>query len=192
MVTAVQAFFSGHPYRLAIAAAVLLVGAGAAWYLGSPLFLTSYVDESLPLAAARTPAPTFGTAPPNASETMPSTVAGGGNPSSAVTVLTRGQLGFVDNLHNGKGEVQIVQSGTRRFVRFESVAITNAPDVHIYLSKDTGGKYVESNTVYLGPMKATNGSFNYEIPATVDLGQYKSVVIWCRAFTTLITWADVR
>ncbi len=41
-------------------------------------------------------------------------------------------------------------------------------------------------------MKATNGSFNYEVPAAVDLSQYKSVVVWCRAFTTLITWADVR
>ena len=181
---AARAFFAGHPYRMAVTTAVLVAGAGAAWYLGSPLFLTSYVDESLPLATARTPAPTFGTAPPSASETMPST--------TAVTVLARGQLGFIDNLHNGKGEVQIVQTGTRRFVRFESVAITNAPDIHIYLSKDTGGKYTEANTVYLGPLKATNGSFNYEIPAAVDLGQYKSVVVWCRAFTTLITWADVR
>ena len=186
---AARAFFAGHPYRMAAAAAVLVAGAGAVWYLGSPLFLTSYVDESVPLATARTPAPTFGTAPPNARETMPSTTAGA---VPAVTVLARGQLGFIDNLHNGKGEVQIVQSGTRRFVRFENVAITNAPDIHIYLSKDTGGRYVEANTVYLGPLKATNGSFNYEIPAAVDLGQHKSVVVWCRAFTTLITWADVR
>ena len=181
--------FAGHPYRIAAAAEVLLAGAGAAWYLGSPLFITSYVDESLPLATARTPAPTFGTAPPSASETMPSTTAGA---SPTVNVLARGQLGFVDNLHNGTGEVQIVQAGARRFVRFESVAITNAPDIHIYLSKDTGGKYVEASTIYLGTLKATNGSFNYEIPAAVDLGQYKSVVVWCRAFTTLITWADLR
>ena len=174
---------------MAVAAAVLVAGAGAAWYLGSPLFLTSYVDESLPLATARTPAPTFGTAPPSASETMPSTTAGA---SPTVSVLARGQLGFVDSLHHGKGEVQIVQTGSRRFVRFESVAITNAPDIHIYLSKDTGGRYVEANTVYLGPLKATNGSFNYEVPAAVDLGQFNSVVVWCRAFTTLITWADVR
>lgn len=187
--SATRAFFAGHTYRMAIAAAVLVAGAGAAWYLGSPLFLTSYVDESLPLATARTPAPTFGTAPPSASETMPSTTAG---TAPAVTVLARGQLGFIDNLHNGRGEVQIVRTGTRRFVRFESVAITNAPDIHIYLSKDTGGRYVEANAVYLGPLKATNGSFNYEVPASVDLAQYKSVVVWCRAFTTLITWADVR
>ena len=72
------------------------------------------------------------------------------------------------------------------------VAITNAPDVHVYLSRETGGSWSEATSLYLGPLKATNGSFNYPIPASLDLSQYKSVVVWCRAFTTLITWADLR
>lgn len=159
------------------------IGLGLAWYLGSPLFIRTYADESLPpLSAPVSPAPTFGTAPPSAAEPTP----------SSPRVLARGQLGYVDDLHNGKGEVQIVQAGARSFVRFEDVSITNAPDIHIYLSTDTGGRYVEANSVYLGPLKATNGSFNYEIPASVDLSRYKSVIVWCRAFSTLITWADVR
>lgn len=176
-------WFAGHPYRVAGAAALGLAGLGIAWYLGSPLFIRTYADEPLPpLAAPVSPAPTFGTAPPGAAEPTP----------SSPRVLARGQLGFVDDLHNGKGEVRIVEAGAQRFVRFESVSITNAPDIHIYLSTDTGGRYLEANSVYLGPLKATNGSFNYEIPASVDLPRYKSVIVWCRAFTTLITWADVR
>ena len=182
--------FAGHPYRIAAAGAVGLAALALAWYLGSPLFIRTYISEDLPAAGVRTPAPTFGTAPPNASEPMPSATAGRGNP--ALAVLARGDLGFVDSLHNGRGEVQIVETGGKRFVRFENVAITNAPDIHIYLSKDTSGRYVEANTVYLGPLKATNGSFNYEIPGSIDLAQYKSVIVWCRAFTTLITWADLR
>ena len=174
--------FAGHPYRIAAAGAVGLAGLALAWYLGSPLFITTYADEALPTTGLRTPAPTFGTAPPSAAEAA----------ATGARVLVRGQLGFIDALHNGKGEVQVVETGGKRFVRFENVAITNAPDIHIYLSKDTGGRYVEANTVYLGPLKATNGSFNYEIPGTVDVAQYKSVVVWCRAFTTLITWADIR
>lgn len=162
-------------------AAVLLAGAG--WYLGSPLFLRTYTDEALPVP--RTPAPTFGTAAPSASDALPSA-------APQVRVIARGQLGFVDDLHHGKGEVQLVELAGRRFVRFESVAITNAPDVHIYLSTDTGGRYAEANTVYLGPLRATNGSFNYEVAASVDVSRYRSVVVWCRAFTTLITWADLR
>lgn len=160
-----------------------VAGLGLAWYLGSPLFIRTYADEALPpLAAPVSPAPTFGTAPPSAAEPTP----------SSPRVLARGQLGHVDDLHNGKGEVQIVEAGAQRFVRFENVSITNAPDIHIYLSTDTGGRYVEANSVYLGALKATNGSFNYEIPASVDLSRYRSVIVWCRAFTTLITWADVR
>ena len=159
--TLVNRFFSGHPYRLAIAATVVLAGAAAAWYLGSPLFITTYANEALPAAVDS-------------------------------KVLVRGDLGFIDNLHNGKGEVRVVQAGSQRFVRFENVAITNAPDIHIYLSKDTGGRYLEPNTLYLGALKATNGSFSYEIPASADLAQYKSVVAWCRNFATLITWADLR
>jgi len=191
MTAAVTRLFAGHPYRMAIAAAMVLAGAAAAWYLGSPLFITTYTDEALPTAGLRTPAPTFGTAPPNAAEAPPTSPAVGSTTPTA-SVLVRGELGFVDNLHNGKGQVQLLQVGSQRFVRFESVAITNAPDIHIYLSKDAGGRYVEANTVYLGPMKATNGSFNYDVPASVDVSQYKSVVVWCRAFTTLITWADLR
>lgn len=186
--TRLRALFAGHPYRIVAAGALALAGLALAWYLGSPLFIRTYADEALPVP--RTPAPTFGTAPPNAREPMPSTSPESGSPSPIVRA--RGQLGYVDDLHNGRGEVQIVEAGGRRFVRFENVAITNAPDIHIYLSKDTGGRYVEANTVYLGPLKATNGSFNYEIAGSVDVAQYKSVVVWCRAFTTLITWADLR
>jgi len=87
--------------------------------------------------------------------------------------------------------VRIVDIGGQRFVRFEDVAITNAPDVHVYLSRETGGKWAETTSLYLGPLKATNGSFNYELPAGTDVAPYKSVVVWCRAFRVLITWADL-
>jgi hypothetical protein len=55
-----------------------------------------------------------------------------------------------------------------------------------------GGAYDGSRDLYLGELKATNGSFNYEVPTGTSLGDYKSVVVWCRAFATLFTWADLR
>jgi hypothetical protein len=103
-----------------------------------------------------------------------------------------GELQYVDAVHNGKGPVRIVDVAGQRLVRFEDVAITNAPDVHVYLSRETGGKWDEGTSVYLGALKATNGSFNYEIPiSAADLTSYRSVVVWCRAFRVLITWADL-
>jgi Electron transfer DM13 len=72
------------------------------------------------------------------------------------------------------------------------VAITNAPDVHVYLAQSRGGVWSEEFSSYVGPLKATNGSFNYELPASFDLAAYGSVVVWCRAFSVLVTWADLE
>jgi hypothetical protein len=107
------------------------------------------------------------------------------------SVLARGELRAVDSLHHGSGEVMLLRVGVRRFLRFENVAITNAPDVHVYLSPETGGRWTEATSVYLGALKATDGSFNYEIAAGTDLTPIRSVVVWCRAFAVLVTWADL-
>ena len=169
--------FAGHPYRIGGAALASLVGLAAFWYLASPLWIRTYTDEALPTPTART-----------ALATAPST---GSAPPSGPRVLAMGELGFVDQLHNGRGPVRLVEVDGQRFVRFEDVAITNAPDNHVYLSRDTGGKWAEATSLYLGPLKATNGSFNYDVPAGAELSSYKSVVVWCRAFSVLITWADL-
>ncbi len=64
--------------------------------------------------------------------------------------------------------------------------------MHVYLSRERGGAWSETTSLYLGPLKATNGSFNYEIPAGTDVAIYRSVVVWCRAFSVLVTWADLQ
>lgn len=112
--------------------------------------------------------------------------------AGGTSVLARGELQFVDAIHNGKGLVLIVQSGSERILRFDDVAITNGPDLHVYLSNDAGGRYVEGDTLYLGSLRATNGSFNYVLPADLRLSEYRSVIVWCRAFSVLFTWADLR
>jgi len=175
----VVTFFAGHPLRIGGAAALLLLIATLGWYLGSPLFIRTYTNEALPA-----PTTSVATPQPTAAATVTSTPTG-------PRVLVMGELGYVDAIHNGKGPVRIVDVGGQRFVRFEDVAITNAPDVHVYLSLETGGKWAEATSLYLGALKATNGSFNYELPAAVDVASYKSVVVWCRAFHVLITWADL-
>ncbi len=162
-----------------MAALVAAIVTAAAWYLGAPIFIRTYADEPMPSAPAVT-----------ATGTLPSQPAASG-PAVAPRILASGELGYVDAIHNGMGPVRIIESGGRRFVRFEEVTLTNAPDVHVYLSRETGGTWSEGTSLYLGALKATNGSFNYELPATVDVAIYRSVVVWCRAFRVLITWADL-
>ncbi len=173
-------------WRAAAIVSALLIAA-AAWYLGSPLFIRTTLNEELPAATA---APVRTAAAIGEVATAAASAA-----QTAVTgpvVLAEGQLQFVDSIHNGKGPVRLIRLGDQRLLRFEDVAITNAPDVHVYLSRETGGKWSESTSLYLGALKATNGSFNYDIPPSADLSLYKSVVVWCRAFSVLVTWADLK
>ena len=170
----------------AVAAVVLIV---IGWYLGSPLFIRTTVDEPLPTVAAGALTPPAASPPASfAAESMP--------PASKTTFSHRGQLQYVDGLHHGEGTVLLGVAATccpvgdRYFLRFEDVAITNAPDVHVYLSKDRGGKWNDATSKYLGPLRATNGSFNYDL-APADAGEYQSVIVWCRAFSVLVTWADL-
>jgi hypothetical protein len=163
---------------VAIAGIVVCVAA-LAWYLGSPLFIRTTVNEAFPTAA---PAPTAVAA---------------GSASAAPTAagpltLASGELGRVDALHNGTGSVSLIRTGDSVVLRFDGVAITNAPDVHVYLSRETGGKWTEATSVYLGPLKATNGSFNYAVPAEANISLNRSVVVWCRQFSVLVTWADLH
>jgi hypothetical protein len=88
--------------------------------------------------------------------------------------------------------VFLVRTSESVALRFEGVAITNAPDVHVYLSRATGGKWTEATSIHLGPLKATNGSFNYTVPAEANLAMIRSVVVWCRQFSVLVTWADLH
>jgi len=157
-----------------IAACIVALG----WYLGSPLFIRTTVDEPFPTPPASTPGTTAAaTAAPTA---------------AAPLTLASGELGHVDALHNGTGRVLLIRTGASVVLRFDTVAITNAPDVHVYLSRETGGKWTEATSLYLGPLTATNGSFNYAVPAGADLSLFRSVVVWCRQFSVLVTWADLH
>jgi hypothetical protein len=164
------------------AVAVVLVAAGAfGWWTISPLFLTKTLNEDLPVRATATVAP----AASSVAATAAATPAG-------PKVIAMGQLQRVDDLHRGTGPVTLVEVDGKTFVRFENVAIQNGPDLHVYLARGMGGAYDGGRDLYLGALKATNGSFNYELPSGTPLGDYKSVVVWCRAFTVLFTWADLR
>ncbi|MDQ2952581.1 MAG: DM13 domain-containing protein [Chloroflexota bacterium] len=108
------------------------------------------------------------------------------------SVVRSGQLQRVDSAHFGTGTVALVDESGKRFARFEGVAIQNGPDLHVYLGRGRGGAYDGQRDLYLGALKATNGTFTYEIPAGTDLASYRSMIVWCRNFATLFTWADLE
>jgi hypothetical protein len=172
---------TSRPAQAALAA--VLVAAGAfGWWTISPLFLTTTLHEDLPVRATPTVAAAAATAATNVATQA----------TAGPKVLAMGLLQRVDDLHRGTGPVSLVELDGKRFLRFEDVAIQNGPDLHVYLARGSGGAYDGGRDLYLGALKATNGSFNYELPPGTSVADYRSVVVWCRAFTVLFTWADLR
>ena len=169
--------------RLAQGVLALAVVGGAVfgWWTLSPLFLTSTLNEDLPRPTASA-APSANTTTPSAPTAAP----------AGPKVLAMGQLQRVDDLHRGTGPVSLVELDGKTYLRFENVAIQNGPDLHVYLGRGAGGAYDGGRDLYLGGLKATNGSFNYELPAGTMTTEFMSVVVWCRAFSVLFTWADLR
>lgn len=87
-----------------------------------------------------------------------------------------------DGFHMAEGVAKVINlADGRTFLRLENLKATNGPDLYVYLSTDKGA----SDIVNLGRLKGNIGNQNYEIPATTDLSQYNTVLIWCKAFSTL-------
>lgn len=87
-----------------------------------------------------------------------------------------------DGFHKAEGIAKVINlADGRTFLRLENLKTTNGPDLYVYLSvgKDA------LDIVNLGRLKGNIGNQNYEIPAEADLSKYNTVLIWCKAFSTL-------
>jgi hypothetical protein len=182
-----------HPGRSVIIAVLLLaVGLPTAWYLGSPLFIRTALVEPAPSAVASTP-PVSALATPLTSETPASLAAPTVAPATApVLGPTRsGEFAGADEFHFGRGTARLIETAPGAWiVRFEDFSVRNGPDLYVYLSPDADG-YADG-VVELGTLKATDGSFNYQVPAGTDVGAHRSVVIWCKQFAVQFAVARLR
>jgi hypothetical protein len=165
-----RSIVAGHPWlaalvALAVAAALAIPVAA---YVIVPALVKSTLTESLPVASA--PAAGLLTAP-----------------AAPAQVLAQGELRRLNAVDFGSGKVVVADVNGTRYLRFENVDIAGAPDLYVYLSDRTDGQ--PGRFTSLGRLKATNGSFNYPIPASLDLTQAKSVVVYCKTFNVTITFA---
>lgn len=91
-------------------------------------------------------------------------------------------VGAGDGFHNVEGVAKVLAlSDGKTFLRLENLKATNGPDLYVYLSTSKDA----SDIVNLGRLKGNIGNQNYEIPAETDLSKYNTVLVWCKAFSTL-------
>ena len=110
-------------------------------------------------------------------------------------VLARGRFGDVDR--EGSGEVRIHRLGDgSAALRLENFYVSPNVDLEAWLSESPGTRTTRQATRApfrrVAFLKATAGSMNLRVPDGVDLGRYRSVVIWCEITHNAYAAAPLR
>jgi hypothetical protein len=167
---------------------------------------TEEEEEAEAPTAATTPAATTDEAegatatsePPTATSEPPTATAVPPTPTPAGPVaLSSGSFTFVDNLHSATGTATIIEQpdGTRLVRLEENFSVTFGPDLFVWLSGHpqprSSAETQDQGYINLGGLQSRSGAQEYTIPADVNLDNYESVVIWCRAFSQVMSSAEL-
>lgn len=185
-----------------LAAVVFLaVAVPSGYYLLSPLWERTTLVEASPLDSATIAGlvnPTAEATSETATDADATSVA---TPSGATTpeassgdgpqLISLGEFEGADDFHFAEGQALIVEIAPGEYVlRFEGFSIRNGPDLYVYLSSDPNAP--SDDGVRLGTLKATDGAFNYEIPAGVDISGLNYAMVWCDRFAVLFATAPLE
>lgn len=114
------------------------------------------------------------------------------NPS----VIAGGSFTEIDAVHTAKGTVTIYQTpDNSRLLRLEDFAVTNGPDLHVYLVKNPKPRKPEevgNDYIDLGVLQGNIGNQNYPVPTEVDLSVYRGVIIYSVQFGVIFSSAELR
>ena len=98
---------------------------------------------------------------------------------------------FIEISHgasSGRAAIVRLANGERKLT-FTDFSTPNGPDLRVYLVSGDGTD--ASDHVDLGALKGNKGDQQYGIPKDVDTRKYRSVLIWCRAFSVGFTRAPL-
>lgn len=113
-------------------------------------------------------------------------------PEGKTQVLLSGEIKGV--AHRGSGKVYVLSlSSGERILRFEDLDILNGPDLRVLLSPNPNvessadlGEYIE-----VGKLKGNIGTQNYILPEDLDISAYNAVVIYCDPFHVVFNAANL-
>ncbi|MGC4749875.1 DM13 domain-containing protein [Micromonospora sp. DT201] len=176
--------------RAGLASAVVVVILALYWFQPWKLFTDTYVDEAVPrvATASATPTPASATPGPATSAAAP----------AAIEILTAGE--FVTHEHRTTGSAEIHRlAGGRHQLVLRDLNTSNGPDLRVWLTdqpvtRGTAGWRVfdDGEWVELAKLKGNKGNQVYELPASVDPSDFRSVSIWCKRFAVSFGAADLK
>lgn len=168
-----------------------------AWWLVSPLFISSTVLEEFPLTGGATIPENMTRAEAEAIMAEAAEVrqeASEDMPSGAVTRLRAGSFRDADSFHRGSGNAVLYRlPDGGHLLRLERINVTNGPDLHVILTPHPDPKRSEDvharGYVELGSLKGNVGTQNYPVPAGADLPIQRTAVIYCKPFRVVFATA---
>ena len=185
-----------HPGRaILVVLIVLAVALPLTFYLVSPLFIRTTLVEAAPVVAVSSPSPSPSptatpavTASPTPSAEPPTLPPSPATTPFAPLAVSTGEFMGTDEVHFGSGTATIIETMPgHHILRLQDFSVLNGPDLFVYLSPDAAG-YTDG-ALELGRLKATDGSFNYDLPAGTDPSDFASAIIWCKQFSHLFAVA---
>jgi hypothetical protein len=117
-------------------------------------------------------------------------------PAEPVALL-QGNFTRIDALHGASGQAVIYRlPDNRLLLRLEGFEATNGPDLFIGLGGHpmprSNAELFDNGYLELARLKASSGNQNYELPADLDINRFRSVTIYCRAFSVMFSSAALE
>jgi hypothetical protein len=205
--------------KIGVIAAIVIVAGTAVYYLASPLFISTDVDEPLPTNAVESEAyqrfvsmneeEKMQTAKQMSTQERDEIMVIASKVNNSVddpmdqvqqqtqdnattntnALRTGSFVGVGDGIHNAEGTAKVIPLQ-------DDSNILRLEDLRVTNGPDL---YVylatnksASDFVSLDKLKANNGNQNYDIPTETDLTKYDTVLIWCRPFSVLFGSAELE
>ena len=97
---------------------------------------------------------------------------------------------FMSSAHPTSGTVKVLEDSKDKSIKylvFENFKTDPGPALKIYLAEDT------KTTGFVEVSKLDNtGNFTLTIPASANLNKQKHVLIWCKEFSVLFGYAQLK
>ena len=187
---------------IGVAVIVVIAGAAFAWWLLSPLFLNTTVEDEFPFSATAD-------MPVGMTQTEAEDIMQGmakvdmeemedmPDEMTQAEKIASGMFRDADSFHKGSGTATIYRlpdgSGA---LRFENLNVTNGPDLRVLLSTHPNpqnkAELNDAGYIHIEKLKGNRGNQNYELPPDADLESFGSVIIYCMPFHVIFSVAPLQ
>jgi hypothetical protein len=112
-----------------------------------------------------------------------------------IVVVSQGTFHGVAHESRGSAAILKMPSGAR-VLRFTDFETSNGPDLRVLLvaaeDANDSASIRQTKSIELGSLKGNIGEQNYDLPATIDLDQFRAVTIWCHRFNVNFATAPLN